>query len=200
MTHPSPRFAWTDETEMRSFVRETAFAQIVALVDGRLLSAQAPLSFDAAGSPCFHLALGNPLTRRLDRAPVLASVIGTHFYVSPDWYGTADQVPTWNYRLVEMEGIARRLDAAETRAQLDQLSADQEARLAPKPAWTTGKMDKTKLAALERGIAGFAIDAPIFRGAAKLGQNKSDAEAAGAIEGLRAIGAYDAAAAMADAR
>ncbi|WP_442680678.1 FMN-binding negative transcriptional regulator [Sphingomonas sp. ASY06-1R] len=200
MTHPSPRFAWTDEAAMRAFVRQHAFAQIVALVEGRLISAQAPLTFCAADLPAFHLGLGNPLTRKLDGAPVLASIIGTQFYVSPDWYGTVDQVPTWNYRLVEIEGVARRLDAVETREQLDRLSADQEALLAPKPAWTTGKMDQRTLAALERGIAGFVIDGPSFRGVAKLGQNKSDAEAAGAIEALRAIGRQDGAAEMAAAR
>ncbi|WP_162875651.1 FMN-binding negative transcriptional regulator [Sphingomonas crusticola] len=99
MTHPNRAFAWSDEAAMRAFVSETAFAQIVVVADGRLASAQAPLTFGAGGSARFHLSRSNTLTAALDGAPVLASVIGTHFYVSPDWYGTADQVPTWNYRL-----------------------------------------------------------------------------------------------------
>lgn len=185
---------------MRAFVQETAFAQIVAVADGRPVSAQAPVVFGADGSASFHLSRSNPLTPILDGATALASVIGTHFYVSPDWYGTPDQVPTWNYRLVEIEGVVRRLNDQELRDQFDRLSAVHEARLAPKPAWTSGKMDPRKLAAMERGIVGFSIEAPIFRGAIKLGQNKSAAEAAGAIAALRVLGNDDAADAMTRAR
>ena len=173
---------------MRAFVAEAAFAQIVTVVEGRPASAQAPLAIAANGSVAFHLSRTNKLVRALDGAPLLASVIGTHFYVSPDWYGTPDQVPTWNYRVVEIEGIARRLDQTELRELLDRLSAAQEKRLAPKPAWTSAKMDPSKLEAMARAIGGFAIDAPRFSGILKMGQNKSDAEAAGAIAALRALG------------
>jgi transcriptional regulator len=186
--HPNSTFAWTDETGMRGFVDETSFAQIVAVVDGCPVGAQAPLVNGPDGSVRFHLSRANRLTPMLDGKTVLASVIGTHFYVSPDWYGTPDQVPTWNYRMVEIEGVARRLDDTELRDLLDRLSAVQEKRLAPKPVWTSGKMDQGRLDAMVRAIVGFAIEAPIFRGAIKMGQNKPAAEAAGAIAALRALG------------
>lgn len=186
--HPNPKFAWKDEAAMRAFVAETAFAQIVTVVEGRPASAQAPLAIAATGSVSFHLARTNKLVPALDGAPLLASVIGTHFYVSPDWYGTPDQVPTWNYRLVEIEGVVRRLDEMELRELLDRLSAAQEARLAPKTAWTSTKMAPSKLDAMARAIVGFTIDAPRYSGILKMGQNKSDAEAASAIAALRALG------------
>jgi len=198
--HPNPKFGWTDEAAMRAFVDDTAFAHIVTVTDGRPIGAQAPLVNVPDGSVRFHLSRANRLTGLLDGAPVLASVIGTHFYVSPDWYGTPDQVPTWNYRLVEIEGVARRLDEAELRDQIDGLSAVQEARLAPKPVWTSAKMDQARLDAMIRAIVGFAIDAPCFSGTIKMGQNKSDAEAAGAIAALRASGNDEAADAMVAAR
>ncbi len=186
--HPNPKFAWKDEAAMRAFVAETAFAQIVTVLDGQPVSAQAPLTFGPDGSVRFHLSRANRLVAVLDGAPVLASVIGAHGYISPDWYGTADQVPTWNYRLVEIEGVARRLDEPDLRDLLNRLSATHEARLVPKPAWTSAKMDPARLDAMVRAIVGFAIDTPWFGGAIKMGQNKSDAEAAGAIAALRAIG------------
>ena len=186
--HPNPKFAWREEAAIRAFVAEAAFAQIVTVVEGRPASAQAPLAIAANGSVSFHLSRANKLVPALDGAPLLASVIGTHFYVSPDWYGTPDQVPTWNYRLVEIEGVARRLDEMELRELLDRLSAAQEARLAPKPVWTSAKMDASKLDAMARAIVGFAIDAPRFSGILKMGQNKSGAEAAGVIAALRALG------------
>lgn len=186
--HPNSRFRWDDEAAMRDFVQRASFAQIAIAVDGRPLTAQAPLVIAPDGSVRFHLARANQLVPMLDGAPVLASVMGTHFYVSPDWYGTEDQVPTWNYELVEIEGIARRLDEPDLRDLLDQLSAAQEAQLAPKPAWTAAKMDPKKLDMMLRAITGFSIDAPRLKGAIKMGQNKSEAERRGAIAALRAIG------------
>lgn len=173
---------------MRAFVQRASFAQIIVAADGRPMTAQAPVVIAPDGSVRFHLARANPLVPLLDGAPVLASVTGLHFYVSPDWYGSADQVPTWNYELVEIEGVCRRLDEPAVRDQIDRLSAAQEAELAPKPAWTAAKMDPARLAAMLRAIVGFAIDAPSFNGRLKLGQNKTDAERRGAIAGLRAIG------------
>jgi len=186
--HPSSKFAWGDAAEMRAFVNRTAFAQIVIVADSKPLSAQAPLVIAPDGSVRFHLSRANRLTPLLEGAAVLASVIGTHFYVSPDWYGTADQVPTWNYRLVEIEGIARRLEDADLQDLLDRLSAAHEDQLAPKPAWTSAKMDPARLDAMMRAIVGFAIDNPRFSGAIKMGQNKLDRERRGAIAALRALG------------
>jgi transcriptional regulator len=115
-------------------------------------------------------------------------VVGTHFYVSPDWYGSEDRVPTWNYRMVEMEGVARRLEEADTRDMLDRLSAAQEKLLAPKPVWTSAKMSQSQLDRMVGAIVGFAIEQPRFSGAVKMGQAKNDTEARNVIAALRAIG------------
>ena len=188
--HPNPKFAWSDEDAMRTFVNRHAFAQIVIVADGKPASAQAPLVIAPDGSARFHLSRANRLTPLLNGAEVLASVIGTHFYVSPDWYGTEDRVPTWNYRLVEIEGVVRRLDEPELRDLLDQLSAVQEAQLAPKPAWTSAKMSRDQLDRMVGAIVGFAIEQPRFSGAVKMGQAKNDGEARNVIAALRALGRH----------
>lgn len=186
--HPNRAFAWTEEDAMRAFVADRAFAQIAAVADQRPITAQAPLSIDRDGSVRFHLARANPIAKHLDGAWIVASVLDHDFYVSPDWYGTTDQVPTWNYRLVEVEGVARLIEPAALLAQLDTLSEAQERRLAPKPVWTTAKLSAARMAALTQAIVGFSIDAPVFRGAAKLGQNKSAGEVQGVVAALRALG------------
>jgi transcriptional regulator len=200
VTHLGRPHAWTDEAEMRAFVARESFAQVTCAVGDRPLAAHAPVSLADDGSVRFHLARNNPVAGTLDGRPVLASVVGPHGYISPDWYGTIDQVPTWNYTLVEVAGIARRLTEDELRGQVDAVSAAQEALLMPKPAWTSAKMDPHKLRLMLRAIVGFAIDAPAFSGARKLGQNKSAGEIEGAILGLRACGASALADAMETAR
>jgi transcriptional regulator len=194
--HPHPAFEWTDEPTMRAFVGRVAFALLAVAVGDRVVTAQAPITFDAHGAPAFHLARGNAIVAHLDGRPVVATILGEHSYISPDWYGTEDQVPTWNYRIVEIEGIARRLDEAGLIDQLDRLSAAQEALLAPKAPWTRDKMNPARFAAMTKVITGFAIDGATIRGTAKLGQNKKPGERAGAVAALRALGREDMAALM----
>lgn len=188
--HPNPKFRWEKADEMRAFVQQASFAQIIIAAEGRPLTAQAPVVIAPDGSVRFHLARANPLVPLLDDASVLVSVTGRHFYVSPDWYGTDDQVPTWNYCLVEIEGVARRLEEPDLRELLDQLSAAQEVQLAPKPAWTAAKMDHDKLSMMLRAIVGFTVDAPVFSGRMKMSQNKSEAERRGTIAALRTLGRH----------
>jgi predicted FMN-binding regulatory protein PaiB len=45
---------------------------------------------------------------------------------APDWYEDADQVPTWNYVSVEVEGPIAILDEAGLVKLLDDLSAQEE--------------------------------------------------------------------------
>lgn len=51
-----------------------------------------------------HLVRSTPITRALLTAPRAAriAVSGPDGYISPDWYGLADQVPTWNYVAVHL--------------------------------------------------------------------------------------------------
>ncbi len=53
------------------------------------------------GAVCFHLARNNPIAGVADGAAVKIGIMGAHAYVSPDWYETPDQVPTWNYMAIE---------------------------------------------------------------------------------------------------
>ena len=99
-------------------------------------------------------------------------------------------MPTWNYRLVEIEGVARRLDEPELRDTLDRLSAAQERLLAPKPAWTSAKMNPDQLDRMVGAIVGFAIEQPRLSGAVKMGQAKNDTDARNVIAALRALGRH----------
>jgi transcriptional regulator len=136
-----------------------------------------------------HLANGNGIARHLDGATALFVVSGPHGYISPDWYGLGpDEVPTWNYVSVELEGVVRKLDHGGMTAQIDALSAAQEQRLAPKPAWTRGKMDAGKAERMMTAITGFEMTITAWRGTRKLGQNKPDAARLAAADALTATG------------
>jgi transcriptional regulator len=119
-------------------------------------------------------------------SPALAIFTGAHAYVSPDWYGIDDQVPTWNYVSVEAEGPVTALDADATRQLIDDLSDHFEAGLAPKPIWKTAKMTPARLEALYRGLVAFELRPTRLEGTTKLNQDKPASARAGVIDALDA--------------
>jgi len=155
---------------------DNPFALITAVSDGRPLAVHAPvLPCGGEDALClrFHLSAANPVTRALhDGAEALIVFTGVHGYISPDWYGMDDQVPTWNYLSVEAAGPVTRLDTDATRQVIDDLSDFFEARLAPKPVWKSAKMTPARLEALLRGIVAFELVPTRLEGITKLGQNK----------------------------
>jgi transcriptional regulator len=178
--HPNRAFAWEDRAAMLAFVADVAFCTIV--VDGPAL-VHAPVIVSGSDRILFHVSRGNRAAALApDRA--LLSCLGPDAYVSPDWYGTPDQVPTWNYLAVEAEGPLRKLDEAELAGLLDALGAAHEARLAPKPAWTRAKMTSGRFEAMLKAIIGYELRIETLRGTRKLGQTKKLEERIGAAEGL----------------
>jgi len=109
--------------------------------------------------------------------------------ISARWYSDPDQVPTWNYIVLEMEGPVRRIDRAELLALLEDVSAHHEARVADGTPWTMDKMARIKRDRMMDMIAGFELTVQAWRPTFKLSQNKPPEERARLIEGLKAEGA-----------
>jgi transcriptional regulator len=178
--HPNRGFAWADREAMLAFLADTGFCTIC--VEGPAL-VHAPVVVAAPDRLLFHVSRGNRAAA-IDGRRAIVSCLGPDAYISPDWYGTPDQVPTWNYLAVEAEGMLRQLDEAELADLLDALSAAHEARLAPKPPWTRAKMSPGRFAAMLKAIIGYELRIEALRGTRKLGQNKTSEERIGAAEGL----------------
>jgi transcriptional regulator len=179
--HPHPAFAWQDRAAMLAFLAETAFCTICA--DGPVV-AHAPVVVAGPDRIRFHLSRRNSAADLPDGKRAILSCLGPDAYISPDWYGTADQVPTWNYVAVEAEGPLRRLDEAGLADLLDALSAAHEARLAPKPAWTRAKMTPGRFEAMLKAVVGYELQVETLRGTRKLGQTKPPEERRAAAAGL----------------
>jgi transcriptional regulator len=142
----------------------------------------------ALGIRCIHLARGNALTKHIAGSVALAVVNGPDGYVSPDYYTAANQVPTWNYVAIEMEGPVRMLDDDGLIAQLDNLSALHEDRLLPKKPWTRDKMDDDVFRKMLSAITGFEMEITAWRPTFKLSQNKPTDERARVADALEARG------------
>lgn len=183
--HPDPRFRIDDQTALRATVLEIGIVHLFAATPAGPMVAHVPVSPTPDGNFRFHLARSNRIAAHLNGAAVLASTIGTHGYISPDWYADPhNQVPTWNYVSVEIDGVCAELDRAALMAQIDALSALHEERLRPKTPWTMAKVDDVPRDRMLSALRCFELQVSAIRGNRKLGQNKTEADRDGVVAAL----------------
>jgi transcriptional regulator len=197
--HPDPAFR-LDDAACRAVARDAAFAHIFVHGANGAGVIHAPCTLDDAGDLRFHCSARNRVAPLLGSARAIASFSPVNGYVSPDWYDTAAQVPTWNYVAVEAEGRLERLSRDALIAQIDALGDEHEARLAPKPAWTREKVPAAAYERMLAAIEGYVIRVEAWRGTAKLSQNKPAVDRAGVAEALDALRRDDLVAAVRAAR
>ena len=186
--HPNTAFRWEDRDAMRALVAELGFGALFCATPDGPRVAQVPVVWLDDATLGLHLARGNGIVRHLDGATALFVAQGPDGYVSPDWYGLDNnQVPTWNYVAVELEGTMRRMEHDALVAQIDQLTATQESRLDKAP-WARAKMDPATFDKMTGAIIGFRLEIAAWRGTLKLGQNKPEAARLAAADGVEASG------------
>src|SRR5437879_10536469 len=197
-----------DRAASLAFAQARGFGLVCAWDGVRPIASSLPfyLTFANAGTPraAFHVARHNPLVKFAGgTASWLLAVNGADAYVSPDWYVSPDQVPTWLYQVVHLTGTVRKLSDDELAVQVDTLSDKFENRLAPKKPWTTSKMTAGRLEALKKAIVGLVMTVEDVEGSFKLNQHKSEADytaVAGALASQPEAGAQQIAQLMREAR
>jgi transcriptional regulator len=184
--HPNPAFRQTPPADMLAFVRARGFGTLILPDAPWPMVSHIPFALAEDGGVAeFHLARSNPIARA-PGGPAMIAVTGPDAYVSPDWYGAPDQVPTWNYVAVHLRGRLEPVPEDALHGHLDRLSAEFEARLAPKRPWTSAKMGPGVMERMMRGILPFRLVIDDMQGTWKLGQNKTADQQAGAASGISA--------------
>jgi transcriptional regulator len=186
--HPNAAFRWEDRDAMRALAKDVGFGMLFLNTPDGPHVAHLPFVFLDDDRIGFHMARNNAIARYLDGAEALFVINGPDGYISPDYYGIPDQVPTWNYVAIELVGCVRKMDEAALIAQSDALSHHQESKLAPKPVWTRAKMAEGMFEKMLRGIYGFEMHITTWRSTLKLGQNKADAVRIAAADGAGEAG------------
>ena len=184
--HPNPVFRTEPDSRAIAFARAQAFGTLALNADPSPLLSHVPFVLSQDGTELeAHLVRSNPIARAL-REPqaVVISVVGPHGYISPDWYGVEDQVPTWNYVAVHLRGTMSLMADDALRGVLDRLSAELESRLLPKPPWTSSKMTPDVLKRMMRQIVPVFMQVDDIKSTFKLGQNKPEDVRLRAAEGV----------------
>lgn len=180
----------TKDAEAWAFVERRGFGTLIAVREGRPVAAHVPFVSERAqdgrgGRIELHVARANPIHEMIAANPdVLLTVTGPDAYVSPDWYVSAEQVPTWNYVAVHLTGRARVLDDAGKERHVERLSEAFEARLLPKRPWTMSKVAEARKAAMLQAIVAVDVAVTGIEATRKLSQNKPEADRAAVMRML----------------
>ncbi len=186
--HPNPVFHTGDDARNLAFAATRAFGVLaVNGAEGPLLSHVPFLLEDR--TVWLHLVRSNPIARALNApGPAVIAVSGPDSYVSPDWYGVADQVPTWNYVAVHLRGELELRPQDELHDLLDRQSALFEEQLRPKRPWITSKMPPELMERMMRAIVPCRMHVTSVDGTWKFSQNKPEEARLSAAEGSRTQG------------
>ena len=187
--HPNPIFHSDDQATGLAFARKRGFGILVVTGPDRMLASHIPFVLETTVAD-FHVPRSNAIGRLLRDGPreALLIVSGPDGYISPDWYGAEEQVPTWNYVAVHLRGEIALREAETLRPHLDRLSEVNEERLLPKKPWTLDKNSADGTEKLMRMLLPLRFTIRRIEQTWKLGQNKDAAMREGAAGGLESAG------------
>jgi transcriptional regulator len=159
---------------------------------------------DPAGGPGIlraHVARANPVWQQARRdVDSLVVFQGPQAYISPNWYPskaiTHQEVPTWNYCMVQARGLLQvREDAAWVLDLITRLSDTHEKNQAQ--PWSVNDAPKAYIDKLLAAIVGIEIVLTSLTGKWKVSQNKKEVDRQGVVTALQSLGS-EPARAMAD--
>lgn len=181
-------FSFTDTESQLAFVKAHPFA---LLTTSDLQATHLPLLVQQKAGELYlvgHVARANPHWKTLDNTPAIAVFSGPHAYISPRWYASAPNVPTWNYISVHAKGSLTLMQDDELLGALDELMQAFE------PDYNRATLDVSIAdyqQKLIKGIVGIKMKVESLQGARKLGQHKKRDDMAGVSQGLKASGDHE---------
>lgn len=185
-----PPFRVDDEAELQRFIAEHPFGTLVTTMQGSPCATHLPFLVERVDAQIVlraHMARANPHWSSIEGAQALVAFLGPHAYISPRWYESRDNVPTWNYIAVHAYGVPRLTEDRErTLDLLAALSRRHEAG-AQNP-WALHELSSERLESFLAAIVAFEVPVTRFEAAYKLSQNRTTGDRRGAIAALRADG------------
>ena len=183
------------EAAVAELLHRDGAADLVTMTADGLMATTLPFVYmpgaGARGALHVHLSRNNPQWKLPPRGEAMAIVRGPDAYISPAWYASTAEhgwvVPTWNYVTAHVYGqLIVHDDPAWTANHVRCLTAKHEAGSAH--PWSVDDAPPDFIDGMLRGIAGAELVISRIEAAAKLSQNRPEADITGAIAGLRARG------------
>jgi transcriptional regulator len=181
-------FAVKDLLVLQDFMEQYSFATLVTQHSGQLIASHIPFVLDRDAGPNGllqgHVAVRNPQLAHLAAgAEALVIFQGPHSYISPSWYTTPGNVPTWNYTAVHAYGVPKRVDRAALLVLLKDLVRQNEKFL--EQPWDFDS-EASWIENMLADIAAFEIPIDRLEGKFKLNQNRTPVNRARVVDILSA--------------
>lgn len=164
-----------NQSEILRFIEENSFAILVNQSNGKINATHIPLFIEESTNNKLvlsgHISKLNPQSENFaENGNVLAIFSGAHSYISSSWYDH-EEVPTWNYIAVHVEGKIEILNQELTLLHLENLVNKYE-KNSENPISTKTLSEKTMRQA--NGIVAFTIIVEKIDAVKKLSQNKNE--------------------------
>ncbi|MET4062009.1 transcriptional regulator [Arthrobacter sp. UYP6] len=190
----NPDYALYDAEAIKDLIRGNPWCTFVSHVEGRgMVASHYPvlLEEDAEGIVLLsHIGRPDEVKHGLGQHEMLAVIQGPHGYISPGWYGSQPNVPTWNFAVAHLWGTPEILSDDENLAVLDRLVEHFEAPL-PEPHLLHATSENSEYAhRIVRGTVGFRLRITRIEAKEKMSQGKSPETIHSVIDHLQQPGPY----------
>eukprot|EP00112_Aurelia_sp_Birch-Aquarium-sp1_P008154 Seg18947.1 transcript_id=Seg18947.1/GoldUCD/mRNA.D3Y31 product="Protease synthase and sporulation protein PAI 2" protein_id=Seg18947.1/GoldUCD/D3Y31 len=181
-----PKFNVDDLDTIHSFIKDHPFGLLLSLESEEIHDTHTPFHLRADGALVGHIAKANPQWKSWTHTSKVKVIFsGPHSYISPKYYSSDFNVPTWNYSAVSITGTIKVIDSEEEMLDfLDSLTNDHEDEKEP---WTLDRNDERYMKLLS-GIVVFEITPTDIKASFKMSQNKSEEDKANVIDSLNSSG------------
>ena len=189
VTYVPKHFEFHGLKEKHDFIDKYNFGQLICTHGENLNIAFLPFLLNRTNFPLgslqCHVARNNSIWRDIKKGRMTAIFSGPHAYISPQWYSSLNQVPTWNYSAVFAEGRATLLNDDQIIPLLKKLTDNAENRTENKSKWSTKEVGTSKYHSMITAIVGIELQIEKIYGKLKMSQNRSSKDRVGVINGLR---------------
>lgn len=190
----NPTYAVDDIEAIKELIRDHPWCTLVSHVPGSgIIASHYPVLLDEEAEGIVLLShMGRPdeVRHGLGGGEMLAIISGPHGYISPGWYGSRPNVPTWNFSTAHLWGTPEVLSDADNLAVLDRLVTHFESPL-PEPHLLHATLENSEYAhRIVRGTVGIRLPITRIEGKEKMNQNKEPETIRRIIDHLEQPGPY----------
>ncbi|OQW46761.1 MAG: hypothetical protein A4S09_02295 [Proteobacteria bacterium SG_bin7] len=183
-------FSQPDESKVRRLIEQNGFVTILSYPKNeKPYINHLPIIFsnnsDEEKILLGHMAKRNPQWMHFKENPECTIIVnGGHAYITPRWYKSGRDVPTWNYAVAHLHGKIELVETFESQVEiLHQLSSFYE-KSSVKPWEFELPDDLNNESALTSAIISFRFRIETVEAKFKLSQNRPLEDKIGVIEGL----------------
>lgn len=181
-------FANTDQINIKKLIEQNSFATILSFPENeKTFINHLPIIFKQGSENILigHMAKKNPQwTHFQSNSKATVLIHGPHTYVTPKWYRSGNDVPTWNYAVAHLHGEIELVHEYDQQIEiLKELSSFYES--SNSNPWNFEIPDDLlDESAMTSAIISFKFHIKKSEAKFKLSQNRSQADKAGIVEGL----------------